>query len=154
MVQPIAIELDETRYLLYRSEHLEAFEDQLGGQSWQRALVEQGEKRLRLIIWAGLRWRQKTVTPQQVGEMLDKARAREVQLVDLWRAIALALQASGFLPPGSVDQAESDTEDPLGGGGLRPVPSPGPTPRSPAGDTPPSASPTGSARSRPSSSGA
>ena len=124
-VRPTTVQLDEARYLFYRSEDMEAFEDMLGGQSWQKAVQEQGEKRLKLLLWAGMRHRNKTQTVAQVSTILDKARANEVELVDFWRGVLEALQNSGFLPP-----ATGETGLPTMMDEARPAPSPGDTPGS------------------------
>lgn len=121
--KPTTIQLDEARYLFWRSEDMEAFEDMLGGQSWHKAVQEQGEKRLKFLLWSGMRHRDPKLTVAKVGHMLDVARNNGVELVELWRAVLEALQNSGYLPPLTGENGNPTTTD-----GPPPGPSPGGTP--------------------------
>ncbi len=117
-VQVTGIKLDQERALLYRSEDMELFEEALGGESWQRAVQVMGEKRLKLLIWCGLRNSMPDIQPAQVSRMLDAARRNGADVVTLWQTVLIALRRSGFLPE---PEAAAAAVDPT------PAPAPGNT---------------------------
>jgi len=123
---PTMVLIDEMRPLLYRSMDMMLFEDQVG-TGWLTAITQRNEKHLVYLLWAGLRYKDQSITPSKVSEYLDRARDKDRSLAELWEGVGQALRNSGFLPRevqnGIPTMTDANTPPAPPGGG--PVPGPG-----------------------------
>lgn len=107
--QYVEIELDgKTRLLRFDFNTVSELEERLGKGIIGVLTKEQvGFNMTRALYWAGLKWKDRGLTIERTGQMLQKEVEKGKSLIDLMEPIVNALVKSGLL--GKVD--DEDTEE-------------------------------------------
>jgi hypothetical protein len=102
----VPIELDKTRHLRFTLNAMIECEERTGRSMLNTKATQIGLKDLRVYVWAALIHEDPTLTPEQVGDMIDLH-----NLADVSDAFRRAFSAA--MPEAKGEQAEPET--PLAG---------------------------------------
>ena len=79
----------------------------LTGKNLLSLLLEGGMRTTRALLWAGMKWEDRALTPEKVGDMMEKWITDGKSYNDLERAAIEALQESGWYAEMMRQAAES-----------------------------------------------
>lgn len=89
---------DQTKQLRYDFNAIADLEERFGKGVGAIFTEEQlGFRSLRLLYWAGLKWRDPGLTEQRVGNMLAQKMEQGDSLQDLFQPVVQALKLSGLI---------------------------------------------------------
>jgi hypothetical protein len=94
----ITVELDRTRHLKFTPNALADAEERMGvGYYSMIAPPLAGIRTIRCLLWAGLKWEDRSLTPEKIGNILDEVRERDPDvLFKMDQAIADELKEGGW----------------------------------------------------------
>ena len=107
-IKPVNVEIaGKQKQLRFDFNAMVAFEELMGYGLYMALQDGQiGFRTIRAFYWAGLRWKDKGLTPDRVGMMLSDEIADGKDLLELMDPINEALEASGVL--GNMDEDDED----------------------------------------------
>lgn len=110
-MKPVRVELDgKERNLKFDFNAMSDFESVMGFSLFQ-AMQNMGIGTIRALYWAGLKHKEKGLTLDRVGKMLTKEFQNGQELDDLIKPIIEALEESGIIPKGSMDDLDEEDEE-------------------------------------------
>lgn len=106
----------KTRLLRYDYNAVCEIEEQFGkGISAIFANDQAGFRSVRIILWAGLRWKDPGITLQRVGQMLNEEVKNGTSLEEIFKIAFKALNKSGvFGKKADVDDTDEDEPEEAG----------------------------------------
>jgi hypothetical protein len=107
--------LDKPRNLRFSINALADLEQHLGigpAQIFEEGRV--GFLTIRGLLWAGLRWEDKRLTPERVGDLIETFIEKGGSLEGLMEPVSRALNSSGVIRVQQADSEESDVIPPKG----------------------------------------
>jgi hypothetical protein len=114
-MQSVEILLDRPRRLRFTMNALSDFEEH-ARTGIGKMLTEQSLAGLRLALWCGLKWEDRTITPEKAGDILqryiDQFEGMESPLVYVYERVNQALQASGILGKAPQDGTAAEPTTP------------------------------------------
>ena len=96
MPKTVLIELDKARRLKYDVNAFVAIEEALG-TTLGRAFRSPGLREVRALLWAGLQWEDRDLTPEDVGDIIQTYLENGGDLDKLTDAIRKALEGSRLI---------------------------------------------------------
>src|SRR5699024_126231 len=110
-MKPVRVELDgKDSNLKFDFNAMSDFESVMGFSLFQ-AKQNMGIGTIRALYWAGLKHQEIVLTLDHVGNMLTKEFQNSQELDDLIKPIIEALEASGIIPTGSMDDLDEEDEE-------------------------------------------